>query len=68
MGGNFFVDAGGREVLQNEAAIFFHNSRAKVFIAGYDDEVILVSKPPLKGFTLVPDEIASRPDRREKRE
>jgi hypothetical protein len=55
-----FVDAGGQEVLQNEAAVFVfpQNSRAKVFIAGYDDKVILVSKP-LEGFTLVLDEVAS---------
>jgi hypothetical protein len=44
-GGNLVVDAGGREVLQNKTAVFgfFHNSRAKVFIAGDDNEVILVS-------------------------
>jgi hypothetical protein len=50
----------GREVLQNEAAVFgfFHNSRANFFIAGDDDEVILVSNP-LEGLTSVPGEVAS---------
>jgi hypothetical protein len=59
-GGGLFIQAGGREVLQNEAAVFgfFHNSRAKGFVAGDDDEVILVLNP-LEGLTLVPDEVAS---------
>jgi hypothetical protein len=58
--GDLFIDAGGREVLQNQAAVFgfFHNSGAKICIAGDDNEVILFSKP-LEGLALVLDEVAS---------